>query len=287
MQSHLVVRANGGKPDGLSMQEPDLPAFLARLSSAWRAGEVRPTHSEGAQPRHLRPLREMVSLANFATRQWAPQSEPRSQKNKPTAATTIRPSTPQLDVEIEGCCELQRQDLARRRIRRIHAFTLVWLVIERRLEGRPNLNASELLDERRVQYPGASTSGNLPRRPSPQSLARRCTCARRVIGKRSHRISGLPTRLAHARRPVRGTLAELCKWLGTDPDQTGRELFAILRSKHPDCYAAGQLRTLQRRLKCWRQDAVKRLICEMQEVTQDVGSGIGRTSKPATDTGQK
>jgi hypothetical protein len=61
MQSHLVVLADGGGPDVTSMQEPDLPAFLASLSSAWRAGEVRPTHSEEAQPRYLRPLRKVCS----------------------------------------------------------------------------------------------------------------------------------------------------------------------------------------------------------------------------------
>ena len=59
MQSHLVVLANGGGPDVPSMREPDLPAFLASLSSAWRAGEVRPTHSEESQPRYLRPLRKL------------------------------------------------------------------------------------------------------------------------------------------------------------------------------------------------------------------------------------
>src|SRR6202034_1502061 len=45
MQSHLVVLSEGGKPPASSTHEPDLPSFLASLSSAWRAGEVRPTHS--------------------------------------------------------------------------------------------------------------------------------------------------------------------------------------------------------------------------------------------------
>ena len=69
MQSHLVVLANGGRLDAPSMREPDLPGFLASLSSAWRSGEVRPTHSEEAQPRYLRPLREVITLATVATRQ--------------------------------------------------------------------------------------------------------------------------------------------------------------------------------------------------------------------------
>jgi hypothetical protein len=193
MQSHLVVLADGGRPDAPSMQEPDLPAFLASLSSAWRAGEVRPTHSEEAQPRYLRPLREVVVPTTVATRQLAPQSEPRSQRDKRTVVTPVRPSTPQLDVEIERRCELQRQDLATRHVRRIHAFTLVWPLIERRLEGRPNLNASELFDELRVQCPGRFHLGQLAALTHRVNLWREDARARgAVIGKRSNRTSGLP-----------------------------------------------------------------------------------------------
>jgi hypothetical protein len=276
MQSHLVVLANGGRLDVPSMREPDLPAFLASLSSAWRAGEVRPTHSEEAHPRYLRPLREVIPLATVATRQSVPQSKPGSQRNKPTVAIPVRPSTPQLDVEIEKRCEHQRQDLARRHIRRIHAFTLVWPLVERRLEGRPNLNASELLDELRVQYPGRFHLGQLAALTRRVNLWREDARERGVvIGKRRHRTSGLPRTWRTRVDPFEAHWSELCEWLGTDPDQTGLELFAKLRFKYPDCYTAGQLRSLQRRLKCWRQDAVRRLICEMQEFTQDVGFGTG------------
>jgi len=105
MQSHLVVLADGGRLDAQSMQEPDLLTFLASLSSAWRAGEVRPAHSEEAHPRYLRPLREVVPLATTATRQLAPHSEQRSQRNKAIAATTVRLATPQLDAEVKRGCE--------------------------------------------------------------------------------------------------------------------------------------------------------------------------------------
>lgn len=192
MQSHLVVLANGGRPDAPSKQEPDLPAFLASLSSAWRAGEVRPTHSGEVQSRYLRPLRQVVPLDSVAARQLAPPSEPISQRRKPTFVTTVRPSTPRLDVEIEKRCELQRQDLARRHVRRVHAFTLVWPLIERRLEGRPNLNASESLDELRIQYPGRFHLGQLAALTRRVNLWREDARARGVvIGKRSHRISDL------------------------------------------------------------------------------------------------
>ena len=60
MQSHLVVLAEGGKPHASSTGEPDLSAFLASLSSAWRAGEIRPTHSAEVKPRYLRRIQSIV-----------------------------------------------------------------------------------------------------------------------------------------------------------------------------------------------------------------------------------
>ena len=36
------------------------PAFVASLSSAWRAGEVRPTFSVEAKPRYLRSLQAVI-----------------------------------------------------------------------------------------------------------------------------------------------------------------------------------------------------------------------------------
>ena len=59
--------------------------------------------------------------------------------------------------------------------------------------------------------------------------------------------------------------------LEADPDQTSRELLAAFQIRYPDRYHAAHLRTLQRRLKIWRRDAVQRLICEMDGLTEDVG----------------
>jgi len=58
--------------------------------------------------------------------------------------------------------------------------------------------------------------------------------------------------------------------LESDPDQTSLELLAKTMAKHPDTPHRKQLRTLHRRVKVWRQDAVERLICQMQEATTDV-----------------
>ncbi len=270
MQSHLVELANGGKPDVSSVQEPNLPVFLASLSSAWRAGEVRPTHSAEAQPRYLRPLQAVVRRDTIAPRQAVPPPQPK------VVQMEARPVvTPRLDAEIEKRCELQRQEFARRHIRRQHAFTLIWPLVCRRLEERPNMNATELFDELRVQYPGRFHRGQL--RAFAQRVGRWREDARArgvIIGPLRYRQSPIP-RTRRRPDPLQAHWAELCEWLNDDPDQTGSELFTTLRTKYPDCYTAGQLRTLQRRLKTWRHEAVQRLICEMQDFTQDVGSRIG------------
>jgi len=63
--------------------------------------------------------------------------------------------------------------------------------------------------------------------------------------------------------------------LDADPDQTALELLIDFQVRYPDRYNARHLRTLQRRLKAWRREAVQRLICEMQGLTQDVGCDVG------------
>jgi len=49
-----------------------------------------------------------------------------------------------------------------------------------------------------------------------------------------------------------------------DPDQTGRELINEMIVRFPTKYTSRHLRTLQRRLKVWRKDAVQKLIMEME-----------------------
>jgi len=49
-----------------------------------------------------------------------------------------------------------------------------------------------------------------------------------------------------------------------DPDQTGRELINEMIVRFPAKYTSSHLRTLQRRLKLWRKDAVQKLIMEME-----------------------
>jgi hypothetical protein len=273
MQGHLIELANGGKPEVSSTQVPDLPAFLAGLSSAWRAGEVRPTHSAEANPRYQRRTQSVAPQDAIAPQQTAPPPPAKvvQMETKAVVSPVLAPA-PRLDPEIEKRCELQRQELAQRHIRRYHAFTLIWPLVCRRLEERPNITASELFDELRVQYPGRFHIGQLAALAQRVQQWRKDARARGVvIGKRSYRN----TKPRGRRRPDPFLMhwPELCEWLGEDPDQTGLELFSRLRAKYPDRYTLGQLRTLQRRLKIWRHDAVHRLIFDMQGFTQDVGSG--------------
>lgn len=55
-------------------------------------------------------------------------------------------------------------------------------------------------------------------------------------------------------------MADVLKWLQTDPDTTAKELFKLLQKEHPERFTDGQLRTLQRRVREWRQIMAKKLV---------------------------
>ena len=275
MQSHMVVLADGGKAPMSSADQPNLSAFLASLSSAWRSGEVRPTHSVEAKPRYLRRIQTLVHRDVVTPRQVAPPSQAKVVTTEAQPVVTPdRPSVPKLDPEVEQQCELQRKQLARLHIQRRHAFTLIWPLVCRRLELRPNINASELFDELRAQYPGRFHCGQLSAFIHRVRLWRDDARARGVvIGKRTHRNT--KSRARRRPDPFQAHWAEMLQRLDADPDQTAMELLIDFQARYPDRYNARHLRTLQRRLKIWRREAVQRLICEMQGFTTNVGSGPG------------
>lgn len=115
-------------------------ATLELSFSCREAGEVRPTHSAEAKPRNLRRMRNIVHRDTVAP---PPQSKVVQLEAQPVV-TPDQSSAPKLDPETEKQCELQRQEFARRHIQRRHAFTLIWPLVCRRLEARPNVNATEL-----------------------------------------------------------------------------------------------------------------------------------------------
>lgn len=59
MQGYLAALADGEAPPPMTSEPPNLAAFVASLSSAWRASEIRPTFSSEAKPRYLRSLQKI------------------------------------------------------------------------------------------------------------------------------------------------------------------------------------------------------------------------------------
>ena len=60
--------------------------------------------------------------------------------------------------------------------------------------------------------------------------------------------------------PLVAVTGQLRSWFEADPSRTGRELLERLQGEYPDCYPAGLLRTLQRRLKVWRGEMAQALV---------------------------
>jgi len=276
MQSYLVVLADGSEADTQLQPARDLPAFLANLSSAWRSGEVRPTHRTESNPAYLR----QIPAPTLPKTSEPAGTLPPVHAPVPVQATdNAHAQPPSLDPQIEQRCEVRRAEFAHRHIRRQHAFTLIWPLVCRRLEERPTMNATELFDELRRQYPGRFHKGQLRAFAHRVRLWRDDARARGIpIGSLKYRQFKPRTR----RRPdpLAAHWPEMVIALEADPDQTAAELLAKFQSRHPDRYQRGHLRTLQRRLKIWRRDAVQRLICEMSGVTEDVACDQ-RNARPA------
>lgn len=60
--------------------------------------------------------------------------------------------------------------------------------------------------------------------------------------------------------PFEAVWPQAREWLEQEPDITGKALFDRLRRKYPGEFAPGQLRTLQRRVREWRQAMARTLI---------------------------
>jgi hypothetical protein len=271
MQAHLVALSKGGTP-AVVAQEPDLSAFLASLSGAWRAGEIRPTHGAEPTTRYLRQMTPVIAHEPLASDVVPPPQPKVVHLKTPRTPPVDRPLWRGLDPDIKRQSLLQQQEFARRRIRRQHAFTLVWPLVCRRLEGRPNLSATELFEELCLQYPGRFHRGQL--RAFTDRVVRWRQDARArgmVIGRLTSR-NNIKPRTRRRPDPFKAHWTEILQHLEADPDQTSFELLAKLMANYPAIYGMRHLRTLQRRVKLWRQEAVQKLICEMKHFTQDVGA---------------
>jgi len=56
--------------------------------------------------------------------------------------------------------------------------------------------------------------------------------------------------------PFEDVWSEVCKWLENNPERTATSILLDLQKKYPEEYTKGQLRTLQRRVKVWRKNAI-------------------------------
>jgi hypothetical protein len=250
-------------PDGEPLlnttpEPPDLSAFVASLTSAWRDGEVRPTFSIEAKPRYLRGLQRVAQADVVQLDAKGP--------------AVVTQSAAQILASAEKASERPQLIYAERGTRAFHALNMVWPMVCWRLERCPNITATQLFEELCAQFPGRFHPWHDRRLMKRVKAWRRDARARGVvIGPRKHRY---PTKRARGQRVYPDRLKdhwpEMLKCLEDRPDQTAKELLVEFQARYPGFYKASHLRTLRRRVQAWRREAIQRLIFRMKELTEDV-----------------
>ncbi len=243
VQAYLAALADGETPPTTTAEPPDLAAFVASLSSAWHAGEIRPTFAIEAKPLYLRSLQKITTQA--------PDESPTVPSTRGAPIATVAPR--------ENKPEGPRPVYAEAGQARIQALRMVWPIACRRLEEFPSISAAQLFDELCTQFPGRFT------RKQYKTLARRVSAWRQaarargvVVGPKTYRLSDKP----RGRRPsiFEHDWEEMTQCLEERPDQTALELLVEFQARYPGRYTLHQISTLQRRVRAWRQQAVQRLI---------------------------
>jgi len=99
----------------------------------------------------------------------------------------------------------------------------------------------------------------------------------------THRQPSAKTRHWRTRKdPFEGTWQQILEWLQSEPDATAKSLFERLRVSAPEKYVDGQLRTLQRRIKEWRNIMAKNLVLGCGDISTGItplGKGVVRTNE--------
>ena len=268
VQAYLVAIADGETPPTVVAEPPDLSAFIAGLSSAWRAGEIRPTFSVESEPRYLRSLQTVVQ----------PDVAPMRSKNA-AARVAVTPSvveTPHTMSE-EKTPEQPQLIYAEPGTSAFHALEMVWPLVCRRLEGFPNITSTQLFEELCLQFPGRFHPWQVRRLMKRVKVWRADARARGVvIGSLKYRCVGKKPR-GRGPGPQRFVdhWPEMLQCLEERPDQTAKELLIEFQARYPGIYGATHLRTLRRRVSAWRREAIQRLICEMPDFTKDISSAVG------------
>lgn len=256
VQAYLAALADGEAPLPTTSEPPDLAAFVASLSSAWHAGEIRPTFSIEAKPRYLR------SLQQASTQMTVESPTPALKPLAPPTATR----------KSEEMQEKPKPVYAEPGQARVQALRMVWPIVCRRLEEFPSINATQLFEELCIQFPGRFTRKQYKTLVRRVTLWRQAACARGVvIGPKTYRrLSDKP----RGRRPdiFRDHWEEMARCLEEQPDQTALELLVEFQARYPGLYSSRQLYTLQKRVRAWRRQAVQRLIGEVSGLPPYVAS---------------
>lgn len=85
--------------------------------------------------------------------------------------------------------------------------------------------------------------------------------------------------------PFEEVWPQVLRWLQQQPDSTAKAHFDRLRARHPDRFSAGQLRTLQRRVRQWRAVMARQLVYGCPDDAQPRESApIGAEVLPSAQT---
>jgi hypothetical protein len=251
VQAYLAALADGETPPPSTSEPPDLAAFVASLSSAWHAGEIRPTFSIEAKPRYLRGLQKISTQTPIASHPVAA---------KPTTLCTAVATSAKMQ-------EKPKPIYAEPGRARVQALRMVWPIACRRLEELPNINAMQLFEELCIQFPGRFTPKQYKTLVRRVNLWRQEARARGVaIGPKTYRRRSDRPR---GRRPdiFKEHWDEMVQCLEDWPDQTALELLVEFQARYPGKYTLRQLYTLQKRVRLWRQQAVQRPIGDLSSLT--------------------
>jgi len=98
----------------------------------------------------------------------------------------------------------------------------------------------------------------------------------------THRLTPRPARDWRTRTdPFERAWPCVRAWLEAEPDCVAKELFARLQHELPGVFPDGQLRTLQRRVRDWRQLAARQLVFGTPRESASAPSGIDPTGQVA------
>ena len=190
-----------------------------------------------------------------------------------------------MDTKMTRAARAELADAVRRRYSSAASKDkrMVWPIACRRLEGLPNISATQLFEELCLQFPGRFTQRQYKTLLRHVNRWREDARARGVVVGpiRHRRLSDKP----RGRRPdiFKEHWAEMVNCLEERPDQTALELLVEFQARYPGRYSGRQLYTLQRRVRAWRQEAVQRLVHLMDDLATCVSvSALSNISHEAT-----